>query len=243
MKPVYLATTLIICLCSCGPDIWYAYKGQVIGITRTTMAANGDALFVAYNYTLDTYILNGTTATLANHDTKTASRAIDTLYLLDSNTLLAQLNNGAVPLFDVTDPALIKPAGSTYLLNSECSTGLIHNNVMYTYGQYGTPCGIDSIQVYSIDKSEYWGYIHGVANGVPAITNNTLYVSNNEGLSVVDVSNPTMPSVVHAFFDSTYHYSDLKVNDNVLIGKRAHTLDFFDISNPALPVKVGQIAE
>jgi hypothetical protein len=88
----------------------------------------------------------------------------------------------------------------------------------------------------------------GTAYGVPAsyslaVAGNRAYVPGGSGLSIVDVSNPSSPSLAGSLSSVSGSYGSVALSGNYLyacVDGVVSGVRIFDVANPALPTRVGQ---
>lgn len=235
----------------CGKSVDSPSGGTVGGTTTSTGVGGSLArftlafnhLYLVDNYKLDVYDINDP----ANPVFKTSillNSGIETIYPYKDKLFIGS----ATGMFIYS---IANPSDPVFLANARhvrsCDPVVASGNFSYITLRGGTPCGPveDAFNVYNI--SDITAPVLTASLALPApyglgIQDNTVYVClQKNGLSVVDVSNPSAPAEIKRITDADSFYDVIPVDD-LLICYTDKGLALYDITNRTNPSLITKVA-
>ena len=146
-------------------------------------------------------------------------------------------NGNEVLTVDVSDPSNPTVLGSVPLVATDVQFTEQHVHVANPNGDYS---------IYDATDPDAWVLVGAIASVGPwdiEIRGNTAYLAGNTTISIVDISDPSSPSVIGSLESSVQGYS-IEVGEDVayIIGYDDSDLLIADTSDPSNPTEIATIA-
>lgn len=210
-------------------------------LARFTLAFNH--LYIVDNNKLDVYDVNDPTNPVLKN-TIWLNSGIETIYPYQDKLFIGSTTGMFIY-------SIATPADPVFLANARharsCDPVVASGNYSYVTLRSGTPCGPteDAFNVYNI--SDITAPVLKASLALPTpyglgIQDDAVYVClQKNGLSVVDVSNPSAPTESKRITDADWFYDVIPVND-LLICYTNKGLALYDIKNRMDPSLITKVA-
>ncbi len=168
---------------------------------------------------------------------------IETIFSQGDNLFLG--SSTGMFIFSLVDPARPALAGQAQHLRS-CDPVVANDTVAFVTLRGGSPCGpaTEGLYTYDITDSsnpELQTIFELSSPAGLALNQTVLYVCRKEmGLSVLDVSNAKAPKLLLTITNASFE--DAIVYDTLLICYVSNGIRLYDISKPAYPVFINEVA-
>jgi len=152
---------------------------------------------------------------------------------------------GGLQVIDISDPANLKEVGvyNTDIVGSKITVSGISTVAVsdqYAYISLTDRIGTVFVEVLNITdpaKPFKVGAVHVDLAGEIVIKEDYAFVTNGIGLQILDISNPSSPTII-ASYDTPNFAQGLEVDDNYVYINDLFGVEVVDISNPRSPHRV-----
>ncbi len=162
-------------------------------------------------------------------DIRDAKLSGDTLFLA---------NNDTIEIYDIRNPS--SPQMLSHVVLSEPVGGLnLSGNVLLVLGEQGTLWTYD---ISNLTQPAMSGSL-GLGCSYPgwAGSGNHYYVFCNATVAIVDISNPSQPTVLHQFSPGGWISSVAVTGGHLMVLSDDTLLQVFDVTQPTAPVQIGAL--
>jgi hypothetical protein len=223
------------------PVLAYAYEGYAPG---DVVAAGGYAYLTEYNPQAFDVFACPTPAPPQPLGQDTSVDALDVARLGSDMAFVLDYDD-EIWSYDISDPTVLTPAHIVAMSIDGCPNrieGVGQHLYITTTGTTSQSHGLQIYEVSSLTDFYYMGEVEtpGYANEIAALpTENYVYVADkDEGLQVIDTSDPTDPQIVN-WIDLYYCYG-VDVQGTLLYASEDNAVSIFDITDPSDPQFLGQ---
>lgn len=245
MKPIILILSFIVCLLSCNKDSNSSANTGNSGIGMGGSLARfiivNNYLYVANASSINVYDISGNGAPVAKEPVYTGW-GIETIFSYNNNLFLG--SSYGMFIYSLHDPA--KPAllGQAQHFRS-CDPVVANDSFAFVTLKGGSRCGpvTDGLYTYNILDLTNPVLISSLEMSTPsglALNGTSLYVCReNDGLSVIDISDVTKQSIKMTLNDA--NFKDVIVYDKLLICYVSTGIRLYDITVPDNPVYINTV--
>lgn len=235
---------IIILLFSCNEKDSANFSGGASGINGSTSAFTivKDYLYVLDGQDLQVWSLSSPAQPTLVTVLQTVSSAPETLFGADS-LLLVGTRNGIL-FYSLSNPA--QPTWlSTYAHIVSCDPVVAQGNYAYATLRTGSPCqrGVNLFEVIDFSNIYFPTSVKTLNMNSPkglAVSGNYAYICENQGVQVVDVSNPAISMDKLNLF-GTFLANDIIFINNKLIITANDGIYQYDISNNSSPIMLSRL--